>query len=359
MAIPSREELRGLASLTNLPEITLKGNSYERGLQYGKAMRHELDKFYYWFVQAEPKDVMTEEYVQLLEYMEELAAECFPQLLDQAKGWADGSKIGHDKCRLLVLHNEVRRTLRPGCSNVVATKGPQGPWMARNCDLFENERSWQVMKRCYCDDCHSYAGVHYLGLPVSMGVNSAGLAIGGSSMPARSPKSRQGFPNLPMYMFLTHSTVEQCVETLERVGHLGLGHLCMLDAKGDAIAAELGSGKCHIRRPDERGVLVVTNHSPSGKITPPDGFSEQYIENSHCRYDRLAEIMEKTPPEQWTTEFAWGALADREEKWPVCEKVPEGFHTIHSFVVRPAAEKSETQFCWGYPGEAEIETWQG
>ena len=54
---------------------------------------------------------------------------------------------------------------------------------------------------------------------------------------------------------------------------------------------------------------------------------------------------------------AWQLLADRDGTWPVCEKVPGGFHTIHSFVALPRPGRSEQQWSWGYPGEAPVRTW--
>ena len=97
----------GPATVEYLPKITLKGNSYERGVQYGKHFGPYLEKFYYWFVKKEPKEVLTEKYRAVLEQMEAMTAEHFPQLLEQAKGWSDGAKIDYDKCRILVFHNEI------------------------------------------------------------------------------------------------------------------------------------------------------------------------------------------------------------------------------------------------------------
>ncbi len=67
--------------------------------------------------------------------------------------------------------------------------GGAGPWLGRNCDLYEAERSWQVLITSHCDDCYSHMGLGYLGLPLSCGVNAAGLVTGGASMPCSRPRS--------------------------------------------------------------------------------------------------------------------------------------------------------------------------
>jgi hypothetical protein len=342
------------ATLQHVPELTVAGDTYTRARQYGKALGPQLSAFYDWFVKAEPEAVMTTEYRRILADVEAVVADVFPQLFDTARGWADGAGMPYDKCRLLVFHNEIKRAIRMGCSNVIALDGPQGPWMARNCDLYADEREWQVMVHNHCDDCYDYAGVHYLGLPVSLGANQAGLVIGGSSLPAKSPPGREVFPNFAGYLLQQHASVAECMTTIQAMGHLGTGHLALLDASGDAAAVEFGNGTYHVRRADERGYLVVTNHSPSGVIQLPDNFSPVYIENSRCRYDRLCERLAATPPSARTTAFGWSLLADRDGTWPVCEQVPDGFHTIHSFVASPGLTRSEQQWCWGYPGEAPV-----
>jgi len=253
-------KLTGPATLDYLPEITLKGNSYERGFQYGRAMSVHLDKFYYWFVGKEPADVITWDYNQYLEFAENITAKYFPQILEEIKGWSDGAKLSYEKCRILAFHNDVKYLLGPGCSNLVVTKSPIGPWFARNVDLFENERSWQVMRRCYCDDCYSHSGIGYLGLLGTQGSNSAGLVVGGSSLPSKIPEIRERFPNFLLYLTQTKATVDECREELKKIGHLAKVHVCLLDKMGDALAAELGAGMCVIREPDKEGILIATNH---------------------------------------------------------------------------------------------------
>ena len=350
MTIPNRNELHGTATLDHLPEVTLKGNTYQRGVQYGKAVGKDLEKFYYWFVQAEPADVITDEYKRVLQAAQDTAAAHYPLLLEQIRGWADGSGIGSTKCELLAFHNEIRRALRPGCSNIICLNGPDGPWLARNCDLFENERSWQIHQIHQADDCYSHSGTGYLGLPGVQGLNSGGLAIGGSSLPAARSNAPAVFANLTGYLLMMHNTVAGCLEAYARFSNAAQGHMALLDATGDAAAVEAGAGKIHIRRPDASGYLAVTNHSPSGEIPLPPDFLQNspiYDENSRCRYDRICEMMEDTAAEQRTPDLAWRILSDRNARWPICEKVDKGFHTIHSFVAVPSRKTAE--YHWGYP----------
>jgi len=210
----ANRSLTGPATPTKLPHITLRGNSYQRGCQYGRDFREYLGRFYDWFIGRDPKEVLTREYRTVLEGMEEVTSRQMPQLLEELKGWSDGSGLEYNRCRLLGFHNEIKSVLRPGCSNVIVTRGPDGPWLAKNTDLFENERSWMVMVTCNCDDAFSHAGVNYLGLPFGGTVNSAGLVIGGSSLPADPPAEPKGFPNLNHYMTLTQSTVAGCWDAI-------------------------------------------------------------------------------------------------------------------------------------------------
>lgn len=350
MAKADPTTLTGPATVDCLPEITLQGDSYERGLAYGKAFAKPLEEFYYWFVKDEPSEVLTAEYRGILERLEGVTATHFPQLLEEIKGWSDGAKLPYDMCRLMAFHNDIRSLIRPGCSNVICLDGPGGPWLARNCDLFEHERSWQVMIRCECDDCFSHAGVSYLGLPGSVGVNETGLAIGGSSLPAKPPAEARGLPNFGRLLLLTQESVAGCLEQFEQVGGSGKGaHWALLDASGDGVAVEAGTDRFSVRRADESGFLVVTNHTITGEIEPYEGLPSAYTENSKARYDRLVEIMTNAKPQERTPQLAQAALGDHEREISVCQHVPDGFHTISSSVVAFGKRESEMWLCWGYP----------
>jgi hypothetical protein len=339
----------GPSTDTHLAEITMKGNSYQRGFQYGKTFKEYLEAFYGWFVGKEPREILTEEYLRILKIMEETTAKHYPQLLEELKGWADGSKLPYDKCRILGFHNEIKNILSPGCSNIAVKHSPEGPWLALTSDLFENERSWQVMKISLCDDGLSTAGVSYVGLPGVKGVNSAGLAIGGSSLPAQAPKVKNGLPHGYQFLLSTQRSVKDCLDILTKYTFLGKGvHLLLFDGSENLAAVECGGGTVHIRRADHDDFLVVTNHSVSGAILPPDKL-EQYIENSQERYGRLMELLADTPPDRRTVEFAQQAMGDHQRKWSICEHVPNGFHTIYSLIVIPRSTGIELRVCWGYP----------
>jgi len=129
----------------------------------------------------------------------------------------------------------------------------------------------------------------------------------------------------------------------------------LLDGTGDAAVIEYGGGTLTIRRPDETGVMAVTNFSVSGKAEPSEGVL-RLMTNSRCRYDRLLEIVQGAPWEERTTGLAQRALGDREAEHPVCQKIERGYHTIYATVAKPAGRNSELQFCWGYPSERPFET---
>ncbi len=340
----------GPSSDEKMAKITVKGNSYERGFQYGRELKQYLRDFYYWFVKAEPAEVLTREYRKVLDQMEEVTAKHFPQLLEQVKGWSDGAEMDYDKCRIMTFHNDIKR-LAPGCSNVLVTDSCDGAWLARNCDLLDFERSWQIFVKAYCDDCYSYAGTGYVGLPGSIGVNQEGLAIGGSSLPcAPASDGQEGLPNYIYYLIQTQDSVASCRKTIESVPNLcGGGHWLMLDSSGNCVAVEIGGGRHFFREAEENGFLVATNNSATGKMPLPDKPLAEYLENSRCRYDRLCEIIGNAKPEERGISLGCKAMGDHEGKWSVCEHVPNGFHTIYSWVVKPGKSQSEMHLCWGYP----------
>ena len=354
--MPSKtSRLTGPATAADCPRVTLKGNSYQRGLQYGKAFRDHLPLFYDWFVKRPPEELLSGEYKAVIEQLEATTHEHFPLLFEELKGWADGSGLTYDHCRLLAFHNDVRPLLHPGCSNVLVTSGPEGPWLARTCDLSEEERGWQLVRICHCDDCHSYVGTTYLGLATALGVNDAGLAVGGSSCSSGAPSRIEGLANSALYMLAMQDSVSGCCRFAEEVGFTGKGaNVALLDSTGDAAVIEYGGGTLAIRRPHETGVMAATNFSVSGKAKPSAGVLS-LMANSRCRYDRLLEVVGGAPWEERTTELAQRALGDREAEHPVCQKIEGGYHTIYATVAKPAGRGSELRFCWGYPSERPFE----
>lgn len=346
-------ELTGPASRSCLPCVTLRGNSYQRGVQYGREFSAHLDRFYDWFVRRQPDDLLTPEYRSVLDDMTQASARHFPQLLDFVKGEADGARLSYEKCRIMAFHNEISNVLRPGCSNILVTDAANGrPWLARNCDLFQPERSWQVRIACHADDCQSHAGVTYLGLPLGVGVNGAGLAVGGASLPCCPPEIINGMPNMVPYLLWTQRSVADSVQQIGALGFLGKGsNLVLLDASGTGAVVEMGGGQHVVRQVGGDGFLVATNHSVSGQLRCPASADPTYLQNSQTRYDRLMAVLAATAPKDRTVEFAFRTLGDREGPWPVCERVAGGFHTIYSTVIQPRPAGYRMWLCWGYPDE--------
>ena len=347
-------ELKGPATTNFMPTIILKGNSYERGVQYGRHFREYLEKFYYWFVKKEPKDVIVGDYKKALEIMETVTAEHMPLLLEEIKGWSDGAKLEYDKCRLMFFHNEIYNVIPPHCSNILVSQGAGKSWLGRNCDLYEDERSWQILLINHCDDCYSYAGGTYLGLPLSVGVNETGLVIGGSSIPSEhefgeNANASSGMPNLLSLFLQTQNSVEGCCETVKKLGHLGKSvNVPILDRSGKGVNLVLANGKFDVIAPDD-DFIIATNHSLDGSVKPPKTQNPDEKACSIARNERLTEIFSSVDPHERTPELGKKALGDSQGTWPVCEHVENGFHTTYSSIIRPGTEKVEMDFCWGYP----------
>ena len=333
-----------------MPEIILKGNSYQRGVQYGKLMGVRLEEFYRWFVRKAPKEVLTGEFCSVLERLEQTTSEHFPQFFDEIKGWSDGSGIPYEMCRIMAFHNEVKPLITPGCSNFIVTDGPDGPFLARNCDLFETERNWQVLRIAYCDDCFSYVTTGYLGIPNGPGVNEAGLAVGGASSPAAGCSDVSGFPNSGIYLIATQRTVDDCCRLADEFGFIGKGaNVPVLDSEGGAAIIEFGGGAVEILRPDEKGFMVATDHSVTGKIPVSPTVSREYVESSHSRYNRITEMLENAGAAGRSVELAKQILGDHQGQFSVCEHVPGGFHTIYSWVIQTGCGGKRIDLCRGYP----------
>ncbi len=344
-------ELMGPATREHCPRIILRGNAYQRGFQYGKAFKAYLPIFYEWFVQRPPADVLTAEYRAVLEGLEATVRRYYPQLFDEIRGRADGSGLGYDACRILAFHNDVRPLLKNGCSNCLTTGGPDGPWLARTCDLFEAERSWQVLVIALSDDSLSYAGMTYLGMMSLLGVNSAGLAVGGASSDSSAAPAAGGLAAASLIMLATLKKTADCCRLARQEGLTGKGaNYPCLDASGDAAVIECAPGIMAVRRPDRSGFLATTNHSQTGKITP-SAYALSILDNSKTRYDNLCAEVGQVASERRTVELAKRVFAGHQGEHHVCQHQLDGYHTIYSWIIQPGRERSVMHFAWGYPCE--------
>ncbi len=341
--------IQGPADAAQCPRIVLKGNAYQRGVQYGKAFKNYLPAYYDRFVKKPAAEVLTAEYCEILKELENTVRQYHPQFFAELKGRADGAGMNYDACRILAFHNDIRPLLQPGCSNALTTRGPDGPWLARTCDLSEAEREWQVLSVHLADDGLSYACTGYLGLMGGVGVNSAGLAVGGSSSSSSAPPARRGLANAMPVMLATMKTTDECCRLAEEAGLTGKGaNLALLDAAGGAAVLEYAPGLLAIRRPDDTGFLACTNHSITGKIPPSDAV-RAILENSRARYDHLCKKVGQVAPERRPIELAKRVLADHDGEHHICQHIPGSYHTIYSWIIRPGAGRSELHFNWGYP----------
>lgn len=343
------EMLQGPADTAQCPRIVLKGSAYQRGYQYGKQFEKYLPAFYDWFVKKPFAAILTAEYRSILEELEKNVFRRYPLFLDEIKGRADGSGMHYDSCRVLAFHNDIRSLLKPGCSNALATGGPDGPWLARTCDLREAERQWQVLSVHLADDGLSYACTGYLGLMGGVGVNSAGLAVGGSSSSSAVPPSTTGLSNVTTIMLAAMRNVDDCCRLAREDGLTGKGaNIALLDASGAAAVVEYAPGIVAVLRPDSTGFLACTNHSVTGKIPPSDAVRAG-LENSKERYDHLCAMVGEAAPDWRTLALAKRALADHGGEHHVCQHIAGGYNTIYCWVIQPGFERSVMHFNWGYP----------
>jgi hypothetical protein len=191
--------------------VETRGNWREMGRQFGEELRQTLyrfiDGFVPWLRSDLPRVARTSS--ALREHIR--SAECM-EIIEESAGIAEGAQLSPDAMLCLRFLTELSQISAPSCSVVYLNDSDRGPVLSRNEDI-EPDLSVEVQ---VCHTARPVDGpasmlITYAGLLMGVGMNDAGVAIGGTSAHAQFMDATPlGLPNSLIQYAALHRCARAC-----------------------------------------------------------------------------------------------------------------------------------------------------
>ncbi len=258
------------------PIVQVSGTAYERGRGYGDQARDRVhrsiaayDRTYRYFAGWDWQRATTEAR-RFLPAIEEFA----PDLVEELAGIADGAGVDRADVVAINVRTEVMyaakvaRATRPKapeeCS-VFAGVSPDGHVVAgQNWDWAPFAADTVVVLQSEPDDSPPFVTVVEAGLLAKFGVNAAGLAVMTNALACTEDVGAPGVPyHVMLRALLGCQSTAAALTRLASAERASSANYLLVDESGHAVDVEARPGgrtALHPLLPDDRGVLLHTNH---------------------------------------------------------------------------------------------------
>ncbi|MGC9318502.1 MAG: C45 family autoproteolytic acyltransferase/hydrolase, partial [Armatimonadota bacterium] len=328
--------------------VEASGTPYEIGRQLGEATRlaigNSLDMLAARFRHTDEtwfRDMRDRH----MAYTERRA----PELIEEAQGIADGSGVDFRWIYLASFYASMRRGLE-GCSNLIFTRSPDGPILARTCDLPAHEGKHAGLALVRPEGGLAVLASYWPGTTWrGSGINEAGLAVGGSSCGASVPMPEEYMnPHaLPTVVLAGAESVSEAIALMSEMPAMpwGANH-ALVDASGDAAIVEKAGAHQAVRRTED-GRLWCTNHSVTEELSRFVIDDEEKLRESRQRFDAIGRLSARGQP---GVELAREVVSYTGRPGAICRYAdddPRGNQTEWAFIARPGA--GELEACFSHP----------
>lgn len=315
------------------PSITITGEPFERGQQYGAAtavqVRHSIASYARLFAYRRGLDWEAAQ-SEALAY-EPLLREIAPDLLDEMRGIAVGA--GRSLAEIIALN--VRTELLAGvgvgvhhpaaaaalarnraagvpqhieqpamthdaagddgeCTTAAAAPpatANDGVWLAQTWDWQGDQRAACVLLRIISPDRPPILTLTEAGMVAKIGLNGAGVAVGLNLLRSRADGQRQGMPvHVLLRQMLQTTSVTIARQLAERIPASGSSCITLAGAQGELLALEITpEGVAEI--PARAGLLAHANHCLDAGTAAGECALEP-TSTSRERYGRAWELLQ-------------------------------------------------------------------
>jgi len=272
--------------------ISLSGSHYEIGYDHGKAMAGEIKRFYSLFLlKLAERDVSMEIALEIARKFGKCIEKYAPELLEEVRGIADGSKMGYESVLSLNCMFEIPRIAGRKeihyCTVWGVTDGRRC-LAVQNLDLASEYAEFLTLFSI----SHVNKGAVLLqampGMVGMLGMNGRGLVFSGTTVSSREVSFGLPKPFIGRIILHNYDNVIDATEFLQNVPRTTGGNPLLADARGGLRVLECSSIKCAVLYP-EKGYIASTNHYTDDDLfglSPPD------TESSKARLSRINWLLE-------------------------------------------------------------------
>jgi len=169
------------------------GSWFDMGKQLGETFSHELKRCVDRFVGLiETHRTDTDATASAVRQQVEKYS---PHLLEETAGMAEGSGIPELRLFKHRFYGNVMSLAPTGCSAFFVLDDESQSWLARSCDIEEEDHWCQICQVHRPADRYATATTSYLGFAGNVGINEHGLGIVGVSASTRETYGDAGIPS--------------------------------------------------------------------------------------------------------------------------------------------------------------------
>ena len=275
--------------------IETSGSWREMGRALAEAFPDQLREFIEFFT----PEVLRGGVPDAAGRLREMTRQHAPELLEETAGMAEVLDLPADGLLCYRMFVDAR-ALKPrqGCSVFMVDDAPEGPLLARTCDIEPETHANQICQIRRPDDGMATITLTYVGLVSAIGMNEAGLGLAGAS----ARPAEEGTASGPGMNIVAFSALQRCESVREAEALLcarplvGKGSVqLMADAEGDCRLLEFVHGKrvASLARPGGQTWYAATNFHPSGLTPSEPRTAIDY--NSYARYGRILHQLMANP----------------------------------------------------------------
>jgi len=292
------------------PVIDVTGSAYERGLQYGAQAREPIRANIAGYARVFAH-YANWSWAQVVAHAETFlpAIESFgTQYLDELRGVADGAEVGLLDIVSINIRTEVMFAAKAQNANATlpsigectsfAALGSDGAVLAgQNWDWLPQAKETVVVLRARQPDGPDFVTVVEAGLWAKFGLNSAGLAVLTNALVSSEDAGAPGVPyHLMLRGLLDCTSASAALGRIHEAERSSSANYLIAHRDGLAFDVEArpgGFSNTHYLDPDERGVLVHTNHFLHPAFDAAD-VGAQLMTDSRLRLQRVRRHLRLT-----------------------------------------------------------------
>jgi isopenicillin-N N-acyltransferase-like protein len=289
------------------PVVTTSGSPYERGVQYGTQARERVQRsisaYADLFAHVAGWDWRraTAEGSRFRPAIEDFA----PEYVEELAGIANGAEVDRADVLAINVRTEILNAARvktalsapiPTECTAFASVSPDGRVLAgQNWDWVPFARDTLIVLQAEPDEGPAFVTGVEAGLLAKFGVNSAGLAVITNALACGEDRGEVGVPyHVMLRALLECGTTAEAVAVLGKPTRASSANYLIADVAGSIVDVEArpgGGESLHFMEPDDRGVMLHTNHFTSPDFDGVD-YADLVVSTSQIRLKRMDEAVE-------------------------------------------------------------------
>jgi predicted choloylglycine hydrolase len=240
-------------------------------------------------------------------------ARVFPKIRDEFHGFADGCHARYEDVLAFMAAIGVRPP-SPGCS-LFGAVGSQGTFFGRNYDFYYSFADYAEHFILSPQGAFRSAGDSDVFIGREDGVNEKGLAVGISSVGAKTKSPGLNFPLAVRHLLDDCGDVGAALESAKTIRFSTTNNYLLADGSGAIAVVEASPERVRVRKPQRNsGFLVATNHFVHPEMTRTEDMSQR-DSDSLRRFEAITREIERAGGEM-SPERAEAILSDH--KGRVC-----------------------------------------